>query len=203
MILADGTITQVKILKGMGFGTDEEAIRLVSTMPKWKPGAKDDGEKVNVRYNLPISFVLPEGKKEIGQVTPADKAPALATIEKRPIIIGDAGAFKGLTPQGKTTIEEDTNGTIKVKIRGWSSPLGTIPPLFIVDGVEQPATGPTFGNLQFSQSGVLSNINPNDIESISIVKDVSAKAKYGERGAYGVILVTTKQGKKKQPDLKK
>ena len=125
------------------------------------------------------------------------------SIEKRPMIIGDAGIFKGLTPQGEATIEKDTNGTIKVSIRGWNSVPSTVPPLFIVDGVEQPATGPTFGNLQFSQDGVLSNINPNDIESISIIKDVSAKAKYGERGAYGVILVTTKQGKKNQQDLKK
>ncbi len=60
VVLADGSITQIKVLKGMGFGTDEEAIRVVSAMPKWKPGMNTEGEKVNVKFNLPITFDLPK-----------------------------------------------------------------------------------------------------------------------------------------------
>lgn len=60
VVRANGDITDIKVLKGMGFGTDEEAIRVVSAMPKWKPGQNSDGEAVNVKYNLPITFVLPD-----------------------------------------------------------------------------------------------------------------------------------------------
>lgn len=53
----EGAISDVQILKGMGFGTDEEAIRVVKQMPRWKPGSQDS-QPVNVRFNLPIQFNL-------------------------------------------------------------------------------------------------------------------------------------------------
>ncbi len=53
----DGSITDAQVLKGLGFGTDEEAIRVVKSMPRWKPG-KQSGRPVRVKYNLPISFQL-------------------------------------------------------------------------------------------------------------------------------------------------
>jgi len=70
-------------------------------------------------------------------------------------------------------------GTINVRGRG---NLGTSSPLFVVDGV--PVDG-----------GDFARINPNDVESMSVLKDASASAIYGSRAAYGVILVTTKKGK--------
>ena len=66
ILTKDGDITDVKILKGIGFGADEEAVRVVSQMPRWNP-AKQDGKAVNVRYNLPINFQLEdEVDKEAG-----------------------------------------------------------------------------------------------------------------------------------------
>ena len=53
----DGSITDVQTLKGLGFGTDEEAVRVVKSMPRWKPG-KQSGRSVRVKFNLPISFQL-------------------------------------------------------------------------------------------------------------------------------------------------
>lgn len=55
----DGTITKVDVLKGIGFGCDEEAQRVVKLMPRWSPG-KQSGRPVAVRYTLPISFQLSE-----------------------------------------------------------------------------------------------------------------------------------------------
>ncbi|PWK28175.1 protein TonB [Arcicella aurantiaca] len=55
----DGSITKVDILKGIGFGCDEEAQRVVKLMPKWSPG-KQSGRAVAVRFTLPISFHLSE-----------------------------------------------------------------------------------------------------------------------------------------------
>jgi len=71
-------------------------------------------------------------------------------------------------------------GTINVRGRG---NLGSSEPLFVVDGV-------------IVSSGDFARINTNDVENISILKDASASAIYGSRAAYGVVLITTKRGKK-------
>jgi protein TonB len=52
---SDGTITDVQVLKGLGFGTEEEAARVISSMPAWKPG-RQNNHAVPVRYTLPITF---------------------------------------------------------------------------------------------------------------------------------------------------
>ena len=57
VVNTDGSIQDIQVLKGLGFGCDEEAQRVVKGMPKWKPG-KQSGRNVRVKYNLPISFVL-------------------------------------------------------------------------------------------------------------------------------------------------
>jgi periplasmic protein TonB len=57
VVNTDGSIQDVQVLKGLGFGTDEEAQRVVKGMPKWRPG-KQSGRPVRVKYNLPISFTL-------------------------------------------------------------------------------------------------------------------------------------------------
>jgi protein TonB len=53
----DGRVTDVKVLRGIGGGCDEEAIRVVADMPKWAPG-KQRGKPVRVQYNLPVKFTL-------------------------------------------------------------------------------------------------------------------------------------------------
>ncbi|MBN2524363.1 MAG: TonB-dependent receptor [Bacteroidales bacterium] len=87
----------------------------------------------------------------------------------------------------------------KVKIRGIGS-LGNTEPLYVVDGVPLAnATNVDVGHFegQFPlgvPSGGISDLNPNDIESVQILKDASAAAIYGSRGANGVIIITTKRG---------
>lgn len=53
----DGSVTDVRVLRGIGGGCDEEAIRVVQNMPKWTPG-KQRGKSVRVQYNLPVKFTL-------------------------------------------------------------------------------------------------------------------------------------------------
>ncbi|MFD2935706.1 M56 family metallopeptidase [Spirosoma flavum] len=57
VVTKSGEITDVEILKGIGYGADEEAIRVVQNMPRWQP-AKQNGQLVNVKFNLPINFQL-------------------------------------------------------------------------------------------------------------------------------------------------
>ena len=88
---------------------------------------------------------------------------------------------------------------ISVKIRGTNSLRGNNEPLYVVDGVIISSAGEDVlpagvGNLgQESQNG-LAGINPRDIESIQVLKDASATAIYGSRGANGVVVITTKKG---------
>ena len=62
VVTSEGEIKDITILKGLGFGADAEAVRVVSQMPRWKPGSQD-GKPVNVRYNLPIMFQLDDDKE--------------------------------------------------------------------------------------------------------------------------------------------
>jgi len=57
VVETDGTITDIRVLRGIGGGCDEEAIRLVKAMPKWVPG-KQRGTPVKVQFNLPVKFTL-------------------------------------------------------------------------------------------------------------------------------------------------
>lgn len=63
VVMADGTVKDVKILRGAGHGFDEEAFRVVKMMPKWNPG-EQKGKPVNVVFNLPINFKLDKLKNE-------------------------------------------------------------------------------------------------------------------------------------------
>ncbi|MPM01267.1 hypothetical protein SDC9_47506 [bioreactor metagenome] len=57
VIEPDGKLSNIKVLRGIGGGCDEEAIRIISLMPPWKPG-KQFGKPVRVQFNLPIRFLL-------------------------------------------------------------------------------------------------------------------------------------------------
>ncbi len=81
---------------------------------------------------------------------------------------------------------------IRVRVRGVSSISGDTQPLYVVDGIPVLAD-----NLSSTAAATnpIADINPNDIESISVLKDASASAIYGSRASNGVVLVTTKRGK--------
>ena len=110
-----------------------------------------------------------------------------------------AGKVSGLqistTPSG-------VDGSTRVVLRGISSLSGNNRPLIVVDGV--PVNGGTFSGAGTSSGetkdmgDALSDINPEDVESMSVLKGAGASAAYGSRGANGVILITTKRGAKKK-----
>lgn len=89
----------------------------------------------------------------------------------------------------------------KITIRGSNNLTGTSNPLWVVDGVPMQSESPSLSKEQLATGGFddifvngVGNINPNDIESITILKDAAAAAIYGSRAANGVIVVTTKKG---------
>lgn len=95
-------------------------------------------------------------------------------------------------------------GGVSFLVRGANSLSGSNQPLVVIDGYPVDADNGSVKASDGSQSGylgelpndnALANLNPNDIESVEVLKDASATAIYGSRGANGVVLITTKQGK--------
>ena len=80
-------------------------------------------------------------------------------------------------------VTEGAGGGVTIRIRGTTSITGSNDPLFVVDGMP----------VEPDRRGTLSWLSPNDIESISVLKDASASAIYGARGANGVIVIKTKR----------
>lgn len=88
-------------------------------------------------------------------------------------------------------------GRLNIRIRGASSLNAGNEPLFVIDDVpvynnSKDPSGTSYGT--FTPTNALASLNPNDIESIQVLKDASATAIYGSRGSNGVIIITTKRG---------
>ncbi len=89
---------------------------------------------------------------------------------------------------------------LSIRIRGSNSFLGGTEPLYVIDGVpfnnsSSGTTPESIGGDEKQTLNALAFLNPNDIESIDVLKDASATAIYGSRGANGVVLITTRKGK--------
>jgi TonB-dependent starch-binding outer membrane protein SusC len=103
--------------------------------------------------------------------------------------------------QGRTTGVQVTTdnglagGAVTLRVRGTSSMMASSEPLYVVDGVPI-VTGSLVTDSDYpDKANALSQIDPNDIESIEVLKDASAAAIYGARASNGVVLITTKKGK--------
>ena len=123
------------------------------------------------------------------------------TIEQQPVanpLQSIQGRMAGVLVTQQTGLP---SGGFSIQIRGQNSlrqgAIGVNDPLYIVDGVQFPATsiGGRIGGILQDNVNPLSGINPNDIESIEVLKDADATAIYGSRGANGVVLIKTKNGK--------
>lgn len=127
-----------------------------------------------------------------------------ADIEKQPIS-NPLGALEGREPGLLITQNSGVSGSsYKVQLNGQASLLQGSEPFFVIDGVpfapgnssiSQVPSAAGFSSTPANGISPFSLINPNDIESIEILKDADATAIYGSRGANGVILITTKKGK--------
>ena len=112
-------------------------------------------------------------------------------------LVGVDQALQGRSAGVQVTQNSGTPGSgIAVRIRGISSINGSNEPLYVIDGLPLTATG-SFSNIGVGNQGTnaLADINPNDIESIEVLKDAAAASIYGSRGTNGVVLITTKRGR--------
>lgn len=137
-------------------------------------------------------------------------ASAVSQIEMDEIKLSDkfsidqmlAGQVAGMSV---TTTGGGPSATPKIRIRGTSSLYGNTAPLWVLDGIildDNSVNWDASGNLdplaedaQYLVGNAIAGVNPNDIESITVLKDASATAIYGVQAANGVIVVTTKKGR--------
>ncbi|ULC59062.1 SusC/RagA family TonB-linked outer membrane protein [Flaviramulus sp. BrNp1-15] len=143
-----------------------------------------------------------------GTTTVKDATGAVASVTSEDFQKGVISSPEQLI-QGKTAgvqisqTSGEPGGGINVRIRGTNSVRSNNNPLFVVDGVPLGGESISAGGADITggeggtseSSNPLSFLNPNDIESISILKDASSTAIYGSRGANGVVIITTKTGK--------
>ncbi len=145
--------------------------------------------------NLNDVVVVGYGRQRRSDLTGSVASVKTGELQQTPISSID----QGLVGRASGVMVTQTSGmpgaTASIRIRGASSLQGGNEPLYVIDGV------PVYSGSGFGETGgstrmsALSTINPNDIESIEILKDASATAIYGSRAANGVILITTKTGK--------
>src|SRR4029077_11396028 len=123
----------------------------------------------------------------------ADLTGAVTSVSSKDFQKGNINSPEQLL-QGKVAGLQVTSGGgsagggSKIRIRGGASLNASNDPLIVIDGV------PVESNGIAGSSNYLNTINPNDIESISVLKDASATALYGSRASNGVLIITTKKG---------
>lgn len=143
-----------------------------------------------------------------GQTTVKDATGSVAAVTSEEFNGGIISSPEQLI-QGKTagvqisTASGEPGAGVALRIRGSNSVRSNNNPLFVVDGIPLSTQGTTPGAGGIVDGGdtarnPLNFINPNDIESISVLKDGSATAIYGSRAANGVVIITTKSGKSGQ-----
>jgi TonB-linked SusC/RagA family outer membrane protein len=139
------------------------------------------GYGVQRRRDISSSIVKLEGKELMELPTPSFENGLQGKASGLQVITGSGAAGSAST----------------VRIRGVASVSAGGDPLYVIDGI--PITQDYFlnGNNGAMNNNPLASINPNDIESVEVLKDAAATGIYGSRGSNGVILITTKRGKKK------
>ncbi|WKV11867.1 SusC/RagA family TonB-linked outer membrane protein [Marivirga harenae] len=141
-------------------------------------------------------------KRSIGYSTQSVDGEKLAESRETNIVNSLQGAVAGVQIQGS---QGAMGGSSRITIRGANSFLGENQPLFVVDGMPinndnyaSAAQQEGFGGGSYDYGNAASDINPNDIESMEVLKGAAATALYGTRGSNGVILITTKSASRKK-----
>ncbi len=133
-------------------------------------------------------------KKALGYAVQDVSGDELASVRTQNVISSLAGRVAGVQI---TTATGQMGGGAKINVRGNTSLTKNNQPLFVVDGIPLDNSDYSYGATGgggYDYGNLAADINPDDIESVSILKGASASALYGSRAANGVVMVTTKKG---------
>jgi len=196
-ILNVPTGQQVIQISYIGFVNQEQTLEVssgINTAPTltMKEDNKVLDEVVVVGYGTQIKKNVSSSLSEVKSDVIADKP----VYDFTSSLQGQAAGVQITTDNGLA------GATTTVRIRGTKSLSNSAEPLYVIDGV--PIVSYDISNADATSGyniSPMSSIDPNDIESVVILKDAAATAIYGSRGANGVIVVTTKQGKSGKPKV--
>ena len=207
----DGSISNVKVLRGVDPALDAEAIRLVNSMPKWKPGMQK-GKAVTVKYTVPVLFKLDEADEKVAQknltlimkgTSAADYADVLILVDGREVT---SEILQALNPEriqsisvlkepsdiiAKYTTDKSKKSVMLVTLKKEEpKPLaGTVFTIRVSDNASKAQV--VIDDVMVDEAK-LKSLSPDQIESITVLKPETAVAIYGEAGKDGVIVVRTK-----------
>jgi TonB-linked SusC/RagA family outer membrane protein len=136
-------------------------------------------------------------KRALGYSVQEIGGEAISTAKEANLANSLAGKMAGVQV---TRSANGAGGSSRVVIRGSNSLVGNSQPLYVIDGIPMDNSNPNSpgasGGIDYGDG--ISNINPEDIESMSVLKGPNAAALYGQRGSNGVVLITTKSGKSRK-----
>ncbi|KAF2509457.1 SusC/RagA family TonB-linked outer membrane protein [Flavobacterium zhairuonense] len=130
-------------------------------------------------------------KKSLGYTTQSLKGKELANTKETNFLNSLTGKLAGV----RITNSQGDMGSSRIIIRGETSIAGNNQPLFVVDGVPVDNSQLNFGGATRDFRNAIADLNPQDIETLTVLKGPNAAALYGSRAAHGVVLITTKSGK--------
>lgn len=149
-------------------------------------------EDQNVLSEVVVTALgISKEKKSLGYTTQSLKAKDLENTKETNFLNGLTGKLAGV----RITNSQGDMGSSRIVIRGETSISGNNQPLFVVDGVPVDNSQLNFGGATRDFKNAIADLNPNDIESLSVLKGPNAAALYGSRAAHGVVLITTKSGR--------
>src|SRR3982751_4913653 len=162
-------------------------------------------QEVNVNDESPVQVTLKEESRNLEDVVvvgygtqrKADLTGSVSSlrgdkIKEMPLVSIEQAMMGRMAGVQVQQTSGQPGAGISIRVRGVSSIAGGNEPLYVIDGL------PQFNDDVRGANG-LATINPSDIESIEVLKDASATAIYGSRGANGVVMITTKSGKTGDP----
>ncbi|HEX7905788.1 MAG TPA: SusC/RagA family TonB-linked outer membrane protein [Chitinophagaceae bacterium] len=202
-----GTVANVKgefIITGVIAGSYKLKISAVGFEDEIRDVSVKDNEDSQVNLQLKeksgsmsevvvTALGISRKQRSLGYATQQVKGENLTLTKEQNVIGSLSGKIAGVQVTGSSGAS--MGGTQKIKIRGVNSITGGDQPLIVVDGT--PISNANFAGSDKADFGNLAqDVNPEDIETVNVLKGPAASALYGIRGQYGVIIITTKKGKK-------
>ncbi|WP_397362042.1 SusC/RagA family TonB-linked outer membrane protein [Olleya sp. R77988] len=184
---------QTLIFSYVGYGNAEKTVTSSNTL---NVGLLPDNTLDEV---VVTALGIKREKKSLGYATQEVDGDAVAKVKSSNFVNSLSGKIAGLDIKSSGTLGGSTN----VVIRGNSSIAGNNQALFVIDGIPIDNGNSNSGNQTTGRGGydygnAASDINPDDIESINVLKGAAATALYGSRASNGVVMITTKKGKKRK-----
>ncbi|WP_044211430.1 SusC/RagA family TonB-linked outer membrane protein [Flammeovirga sp. OC4] len=184
----------ILVFKLVGYKTQEVAVGAQSTI---SISLEEDVEQLDEVVVTALNVT--REKASLGYATQTVKGEDVATVKEANFVNSLSGKVAGV----QIRTNNNFGGSTNVVIRGTTSITGNNQPLFVVDGVPiDNSTGNTStqqgGGRGYDYGNAASDINPEDIESMNVLKGAAATALYGSRASNGAIVITTKKGSKRK-----